>query len=85
MKTLSKGVLWMTGCLVLTFAISIGLSRYFYGYFDRGTLVIMGAMLLPVLGAAAFILLWTEGRRGTPPRPSIQRREREKVGTGKEA
>lgn len=48
--------------MVLVFALSIGLSWYQFGFLDLGITWQMGLMLLPVLGAAAFVLL----RAGEP-------------------
>lgn len=69
MSTLQKGILWMTGCLVFVFALSIGLSWYSYGELDLGVVAQMGMMLLPVLGAATAIMLWTE-RKPAPTEPA---------------
>jgi hypothetical protein len=57
MNSLQKATLWVVGCLVLVFALSVGLSWYQFGYLDWVTTAQMGLMLLPVLGAAAFVLL----------------------------
>ncbi|MGD0090535.1 MAG: hypothetical protein ABSE73_11500 [Planctomycetota bacterium] len=59
MNSLQKATLWVVGCLVLVFALSVALSWYQFGYLDWVTTVQMGLMLLPVLGAAAFVVLRT--------------------------
>ncbi len=75
MTTLQKGVLWVTGCLILVFAMSIGLSWYTFEYLDSGTVLTMTLMLLPVLGAAAVVAVWSEAEapaatKGMPPEES---------------
>ena len=78
MTSLTKGILWATGCLVLVFALSIGLSWVYYGVLDLPTVMVMGAMLLPVLGAAALLIGWSQRRgeeeRFSPPPPPLRRR-----------
>jgi cytochrome c oxidase assembly factor CtaG len=56
MNSLQKATLWVVGCLVLVFALSIGLSWYQFGYLDWATTGQMALMLLPVLAAAAVVL-----------------------------
>lgn len=88
MSTLQKGILWMTGCLVFVFALSIGLSWYSYGELDLGVVAQMGMMLLPVLGAACAIILWTERapaqvEKGEAPRDAKHVHELEAAVSGK--
>lgn len=47
----------MTACLILVFALSIGLSWYTYGYLDGATVARMAAVLIPILAVAAFVVL----------------------------
>ena len=78
MTSLQKGTLWAMGCLVFVFALSIGLSWYFYGYLDGETVAKMGLMLLPVMGAAAILLQWAEAEevrkenRPSPKKPAAR-------------
>lgn len=67
MTPLQKGTVWILGCLLFVFALSIGLSWIGFGYLDLETVWKMGLMMLPILGAAAVVLLWT-GREEEPPR-----------------
>jgi hypothetical protein len=57
MTTLKKGLLWVAGCLTLVFALSIGLSWYSFGYLDTQTIAWMALMLVPILGAIAWVAL----------------------------
>lgn len=90
MSSLQKGVLWVSGCLVLVFAMSIGLSWYTFEYLDAKTVLTMTLMLLPVLGAAAVVAVWGEGgEKETPAEPRSERpaesraeAEEELVGSG---
>lgn len=74
MTTLQKGILWMLGCLVFVFALSIGLGWYCFGYLDLGTAGAMGLMLCPVLGVAAW-LVWKAGRRAEDNAPKAPLRD----------
>lgn len=60
MSSLEKGVLWMVGILIFVFALCIGLSWYSFEYIDWKTVSTMGLMLLPVIGAASVVVLWSE-------------------------
>ena len=62
MKPLQKSVLIVAGIFVWMFALSAGLAWYQFGYLDEETVIIMGGLLLPVLGAALLVLAWASSR-----------------------
>ena len=59
MTPLQKGTIWIVGCLIFVFALSVGLSWFSFGYLDVATVWRMSLMLLPILGASAMVLMWT--------------------------
>lgn len=70
MSPLEKGVILMVAILFFVFALCIGLSWYSFQYVDWKTVSTMGLMLLPVVGAASIVVLWTERRtRVSVPQP----------------
>ncbi|MBI2899640.1 MAG: hypothetical protein HYY17_05605 [Planctomycetes bacterium] len=58
MTPLQKGSIWIVGCLIFVFALSIGLSWYSFGYLDLSTVWKMGLVLLPIQGAATMVVVW---------------------------
>ena len=57
MTSLQKGTIWFVSWIVFIFALSVGLSRYTYGYFDVPTVRAMALMLVPLLAGSVVILV----------------------------
>ncbi len=60
MSAFQKGVLWMAGCLVFMFVLSIVLSWLSFGYLDPTVVGEMGMMLMPLLAVAVLVFFWSE-------------------------
>lgn len=73
MRSLRTAILWITGILLWTFALSIGLAWLDFGYLDVRTAVSMGLMLLPLLGIAAGILAWTRAQESAEEKDLAQK------------
>ncbi|MBI2191672.1 MAG: hypothetical protein HYU36_06790 [Planctomycetes bacterium] len=65
MSPLQKATILIVGCLAWIFALGIGLSWYTFGYLDGRTVTEMTMMLIPLLGVATFVILWSE-KKATP-------------------
>lgn len=82
MSPLEKGVIWMVAIIFFVFALCIGLSWYSFEYVDWKVVSTMGLMLLPILGAASIVVLWSERHaRVTNPRRTSRKSEEAPMST----
>lgn len=59
MRSLRIAILWIIGILLWVFGLTIGLAWFQFGFLDWKTIATMGVILVPVLGVAIGVLVWT--------------------------